>query len=227
MAVTHAMRNDAALNDICFTSQKLGWAVGDRGVIWHTADGGSTWHEQQSNTVCNLSGIYMLDDHRGWAVGGECQQGRAATRGIVLRTEDGGATWTAAPRLLLPSLAGVKFFDHDHGIAYGQSCAAAPSGGSFQHSRRWQHLAVSHHRSIRRLARWRFSRTRCGGSRWSGGKTRDYAAASTHQFATRHAVAAIFPRDAACRADHRLGSGRRRLAHDHARPRPQLANAPD
>ena len=101
MAVTHAMRNDAALNDICFTSPQLGWAVGDRGVIWHTDDGGSTWHEQQSNTVCNLSGIDMVDDHRGSAVGGECQQGRAATRGIVLRTDDGGATWTAAPSLVV------------------------------------------------------------------------------------------------------------------------------
>src|SRR3954462_3645315 len=93
-ASTRAMRHDAALNDIRFTNPKSGWAVGDRGVIWHTEDGGATWQEQQSNTACNLGGLCMLDENRGWAVGGESQQGRAATRGTVLRTEDGGNTWT-------------------------------------------------------------------------------------------------------------------------------------
>src|SRR5262249_46943473 len=45
IAVVRAMRNDAALNDICFTSSTGGWAVGDRGVIWHTDDSGKTWNQ--------------------------------------------------------------------------------------------------------------------------------------------------------------------------------------
>ncbi|HVT30220.1 MAG TPA: hypothetical protein VHE81_19565, partial [Lacipirellulaceae bacterium] len=38
-----AFRNDAALNDMAFVNQSTGWAVGDRGVIWCTHDGGNTW----------------------------------------------------------------------------------------------------------------------------------------------------------------------------------------
>ena len=70
LAITRAMRNDAALSDLCFINVQQGWAVGDRGVIWHTADGGATWHEQPSNTTVNLSAVTFIDAQHGWAVGG-------------------------------------------------------------------------------------------------------------------------------------------------------------
>ena len=41
-AVLPAME-DAELADVCFVDAQRGWAVGDRGVIWHTADGGRRW----------------------------------------------------------------------------------------------------------------------------------------------------------------------------------------
>ena len=40
--LTRAFRNDAALHEITFAGPSTGWAVGDRGVIWHTDDGGAT-----------------------------------------------------------------------------------------------------------------------------------------------------------------------------------------
>ncbi len=127
-AIVRAMRNDAALNDIFFIAPSTGWAAGDRGVIWHTEDGGATWREQSANTTCNLSSIFFVDAQHGWAGGGECLQGRAATRGIVLRTDDGGKSWTPLPHLVLPTLAGVKFFDRNRGIAFGDSASYDPSG---------------------------------------------------------------------------------------------------
>ena len=36
------MLGDAELTDVKFVSATHGWAVGDRGVVWHTADGGRT-----------------------------------------------------------------------------------------------------------------------------------------------------------------------------------------
>ena len=142
IAVVRAMRNDAALNDVCFINSTWGWTAGDRGVIWHTEDGGTTWREQQSNTTSNLHSIVFLDAHRGWAVGGESLEGRAATRGVVLRTEDGGATWSPLTHHSLSSLVGVRFFDHDHGVAFGQSAAYAPSGVFTTHDggNSWQPL---------------------------------------------------------------------------------------
>ena len=34
--------SDAALQDVCFVDRLHGWAVGDRGVIWQTQDGGAS-----------------------------------------------------------------------------------------------------------------------------------------------------------------------------------------
>ena len=120
LAVTCAMRHDAALADICFIDANNGWAVGDRGLICHTADAGANWHEQQSGATTNLSAVSFVDAQRGWAVGGASRPKlQAATRGIVLHTEDGGQTWTELPRLNLPRLTGVKFFDPNNGIAFG------------------------------------------------------------------------------------------------------------
>src|SRR5688500_11998984 len=36
IAVVESLRTDASLADVCFVDANTGWAVGDRGVIWHT-----------------------------------------------------------------------------------------------------------------------------------------------------------------------------------------------
>src|SRR4051812_27124590 len=126
--ITRAFRNDAQLNALSFTNQSTGWAVGDRGVIWHTDDAGVTWSQQPSPVSSSLGGVFFVDAHRGWAVGGQCQPYTRATRGVVLRTDDGGATWQQLPQSVLPSLSGVRFFDPDHGVAFGQSTTFSPSG---------------------------------------------------------------------------------------------------
>src|SRR6476660_7603126 len=53
--ITRAFRNDATLNSLSFVNQSIGWAVGDRGVIWHTEDAGATWREQSSPVSCSLN----------------------------------------------------------------------------------------------------------------------------------------------------------------------------
>ncbi len=138
------MRHDAALAALHFIDANTGWAVGDRGVIWHTSDGGTTWQQQQSTTTCNLSGVFFIDAQRGWAVGGESRPLQPATRGIVLRTDDGGTTWLALSQPVLPRLAGVKFFDRDHGIAFGDCSSVSPSGvfATRDGGTTWQPLAA-------------------------------------------------------------------------------------
>ena len=37
------MLEDAELTDVTFVDPDRGWAVGDRGVIWQTVDGGRHW----------------------------------------------------------------------------------------------------------------------------------------------------------------------------------------
>src|SRR5690348_6965594 len=71
--ITRAFRNDATLNSLSFVNPSTGWAVGDRGVIWHTDDGGANWRTQPSPASCSLNAVFFVDSHRGWAVGGQCQ----------------------------------------------------------------------------------------------------------------------------------------------------------
>jgi photosystem II stability/assembly factor-like uncharacterized protein len=145
-AIEDAMRHDAALAAVCFVNRTTGWAVGDRGVIWHTHDGGASWSQQQSGVRCRLNAVCFLDGRRGWAVGGENLPYGEATRGVVLRTGDGGATWTSVPALVLPLLTGVKFFDPNVGIAYGIGSAAQPSGlfTTRDGGVTWQTVAADH-----------------------------------------------------------------------------------
>jgi photosystem II stability/assembly factor-like uncharacterized protein len=69
---------------IFFASEKQGWVVGDG--IWHTSNGGTTWHEQLLLPVTSheLKNVLFLDNQLGWAQSLEA----------VWRTADGGRTWT-------------------------------------------------------------------------------------------------------------------------------------
>jgi photosystem II stability/assembly factor-like uncharacterized protein len=122
------MRADAELTSVFFLDADRGWAAGDRGVIWHTADSGRTWREQQSPTHCRLEAIQFLDGEIGWAVGGCTQPYTHLTSGVVLRTRDGGKTWLTVPNLMLPALRQVKFFDTKNGWAIGDGSALYPAG---------------------------------------------------------------------------------------------------
>ena len=63
-------QGDARLVDVCFVDAKHGWAVGDRGTIWHTDNGGRNWRLQSSRVACNLKSVCFLDANCGWAAGG-------------------------------------------------------------------------------------------------------------------------------------------------------------
>lgn len=73
------------LSALCFIGAQRGWAVGTKGAILTTRDGGASWQWQTTDTHAQLTAIQMMPDGgRGWAVGGE---------GTVLVTSDGGTAW--------------------------------------------------------------------------------------------------------------------------------------
>src|SRR3954464_11170941 len=87
------MLQDAELTAVTFVDADRGWAVGDRGVIWHTKDGGRNWKLQTSGVTCRLEAVQFLDGEAGIAVGGWTQPYTHQTHGVVIRTRDGGRTW--------------------------------------------------------------------------------------------------------------------------------------
>ncbi len=147
--VSEAMRGDAQLADACFINAALGWVVGDRGVIWHTADGGKHWEQQSSLVDCRLASVFFLDAKIGWAAGGYTQPYGETTTGVVLRTRDGGQHWIADRKLVLPAVERIRFFDAAHGWAIGQGSAFFPSGAfaTDDGGRTWSALAGEESRS--------------------------------------------------------------------------------
>lgn len=126
--MTPEMQDDAQLNDVFFLDADQGWAVGDRGVILHTEDGGRHWQPQRINTACRLESIHFIDRHCGWAVGGSVHPYTHRSSSVVAVTRDGGRTWTTIPDLTLPALKHVQFHNPQQGWAVGNDSALYPTG---------------------------------------------------------------------------------------------------
>lgn len=87
------IEDDANLHDVQFIGTRIGWAVGDHGVIWHTEDGGQTWDLVRSPVTCPLRSVCFLSDRVGWIAGGGTTPHTRLGYGVVLFTEDGGKSW--------------------------------------------------------------------------------------------------------------------------------------
>jgi photosystem II stability/assembly factor-like uncharacterized protein len=127
-ACSEPMRADARLSDVCFVDRDHGWAVGDRGTIWHSDDGGRNWGLQRADVPCRLHSVFFLNLDTGWAAGGCSLPYTGNSSGVVLFTHDGGQHWIRDPKLLLPALKQVRFSSERHGWAVGCPSAMFPSG---------------------------------------------------------------------------------------------------
>ncbi|NQU23832.1 MAG: hypothetical protein HQ567_21330 [Candidatus Nealsonbacteria bacterium] len=125
---SETMRGDARLADVCFTDARRGWAVGDRGTIWHTEDGGRQWYLQDSGVACPLRSVWFISERTGWAAGGASHPYTHTGSGVLLATSDGGRTWRRTADQLLPPLRQVRFFDAKNGWAVGDRSAMFPTG---------------------------------------------------------------------------------------------------
>lgn len=59
-------------------------AVGERGYVLISDDGGKTWQRSQAPAQATLTAVYFLDASLGWAAGHD---------GVILGTRDGGRSW--------------------------------------------------------------------------------------------------------------------------------------
>ena len=60
-------------------------AVGSRGHIVHSTDGGASWKQATVPVSSDLTAVFFVNERKGWAVGHD---------GVVLHTDDGGLDWT-------------------------------------------------------------------------------------------------------------------------------------
>jgi len=99
-------------------------AVGERGHVIVSNDGGTTWSQSEVPTRSTLTGVFFHDRKLGWAVGHDA---------VILRTTDGGINWKRvhwAPEDETPFLD-VWFADAENGIAIGAygACFVTEDGG--------------------------------------------------------------------------------------------------
>lgn len=87
-ALVPAERRAAAAGSVLLAAARAGdrlVAVGERGTVLLSEDGGRSAHQAQSVPVSTtLTGVSFADARQGWAVG---------HGGVVLHTRDAGATW--------------------------------------------------------------------------------------------------------------------------------------
>ena len=138
------LQSDATLHDVHFVDSQRAWAVGDRGTILHTMDGGRTWDPQSSTVDCVLRSVFFIDDKQGWVVGEQPLPYTQRGRGVVLRTDDGGRTWLKERIATLPSLRRVYFQTPKNGFAVGDGSPLFPSGAFFSTDggRSWNPVSV-------------------------------------------------------------------------------------
>lgn len=86
----------AWLKAVFFLDQNRGWAVGSRGTVLQTLDGGNTWKARGASTEDIVRDIFFIDDQNGWLV---CEvnvyqlKTNEDPRAYLMKTTDGGKTW--------------------------------------------------------------------------------------------------------------------------------------
>jgi photosystem II stability/assembly factor-like uncharacterized protein len=109
----------AGLNAVAFPTYARGCAVGDKGTILTTTNGGEDWKSRSAGTRADFHGVAFAGAKDGWIVGGR-RVDADTVRAVIYRTRDGGAHW-AAQRVPagVQVLAKVRFVDDRYGWAVG------------------------------------------------------------------------------------------------------------
>jgi photosystem II stability/assembly factor-like uncharacterized protein len=93
-----------------FRDDNIGWAVGAKGLMLNTVDGGTSWRRAKRITKNALNDITFIDDE-GWIVGQD---------GIILHSVDRGKQWDRQESNWDHSLMGVFFSNRQTGFAIGE-----------------------------------------------------------------------------------------------------------
>ncbi len=89
----------AWLHSVFFLDQNRGWAVGSRGTLLATTDGGTHWTSLVHPTEDTIRDLYFADDQNGIIV---CERNiydlklNAEARAYLMKTVDGGEHWQRA-----------------------------------------------------------------------------------------------------------------------------------
>ena len=116
----------AWLHSVFFLDHNRGWAVGSRGTLLSTIDGGRTWRVRSSPIEDTIRDIHFTDDQNGVIV---CEkniydlQTNDEPRAYLLKTMDGGEHWkkvTVRGGVIDARLMRTVFTGNGRGWAFGE-----------------------------------------------------------------------------------------------------------
>jgi photosystem II stability/assembly factor-like uncharacterized protein/phosphodiesterase/alkaline phosphatase D-like protein len=106
------------LKSLYFKDTLNGFAVGDKGVILRTNNGGNSWSSVTSPIYRDFNAITFINADTGYIVGGYVAGINLKT---ILRTNNGGNTWTVQIDGLGGILNDISFADSKNGYIVGDS----------------------------------------------------------------------------------------------------------
>src|ERR1043165_8891838 len=111
---------------ISFATDKIGWIVGDNGLILQTTDGGNTWKPSVSLTGNSLYTVFSISSRR-TAISINSTGLFSRTSGLFMTT-DNGAHWdtlgfvdSIAGFQSIPIISDIAFPDSTHGFVFTMS----------------------------------------------------------------------------------------------------------
>jgi photosystem II stability/assembly factor-like uncharacterized protein len=127
----------AWLHAVHFIDGERGWAVGGKGALLQTTNGGRDWKLMPAPSEDTLRDVHFAEARTGWLVAERDVyklRTEDETRAYLLKTTDGGASWSRVEvvgRETNARLVRVRFAGPDHGWVFGEEGAlfATADGG--------------------------------------------------------------------------------------------------
>jgi photosystem II stability/assembly factor-like uncharacterized protein len=116
---------DGVLYDCSVLSLDNAIAVGERGLILRTEDGGKSWSSISPRSDYTYFSVGwdatspLEEQRRGLIVGGRIDPISGRSEGVVEFTQDNGKTWTRSKVVGMPRLLGAQRIQYQHWIAWG------------------------------------------------------------------------------------------------------------
>ncbi len=104
------------LSGVYFTKNNIGIAVGEKGTILKTTNGGLNWTNITPPVFRDFKAIKFINDTIGYIVGGENFTNNIST---ILRTTDGGSHWTILKDEIGGILSDITFLNNSTGYICG------------------------------------------------------------------------------------------------------------
>ena len=118
---------DKLLRHVFFVDSTTGWCAGKDGIIFHTANSGLNWDEQNSTVSTFIVALFFLDENLGWAL---TLRDTLPFGTTIIKTTNGGNEWVAED---YPEdnvfMNTIFYFDSLNGWIGGSKIAGTTDGG--------------------------------------------------------------------------------------------------